>query len=194
MAHNNVKILQPAAQLSRADPGCCLGVQRVRTRCNGKCRKSRKACLWNELIDAFSVIDECWDPQLFAHLIRNHRSQGRGMGRIVIVAVLHECLINDVSAGHQVSAASASGNNNAQIFRPNMLFGKEVPNRLLTQVHLVENTLHTCDSRPVYVKIPFTDIDTVLIIRNLGGGGTGIEHQDLVHFPSPCHLEKCSTA
>ena len=151
MADDDVEILQLSAEPSHADPGGRLGVQSMGPGRDGECREAGETCLGNKLVNAFPVIDERRNPQLLPHFIGDHRAQGGGVGRIVIIAVLHQRLVDEVSAGHEISAASAAGDDEAQVLGPDVLFVQKVADGLFPQVHLVENVFHACDGGPIHI-------------------------------------------
>ena len=114
------------------------------------------------------------------------------MWGIVVVAVLHQCLINDISTGHQVTTATAAGYNKAQFFGIDSLFFHEILNGLLTKVHLIEDVLHTGNHFAVYIQIALTDVHRILIIGNLCRSRARIQYQNLIHIRFPRYFPKCS--
>src|SRR5699024_10787288 len=62
-----------------------------------------------------------------------------------------------------------------------VLLLQEFPDRLFPEVHLVKNVFHFCNGGPIHLQVSLAHADRVLIVRHLGGGGAGVQHQNLVH-------------
>ena len=91
------------------------------------------------------------------------------MRRVVIIAVLHQRLIDDVAASPQISAAATPRDDKAQFLGVDVLLIQKLLNGLLPQVHLVKDVLHPGDDLPVHGEILLADVDRVLIVGNLCG-------------------------